>query len=78
MQNKNTHTKQDTGSIEIQVVHLNQRISNLSNHLKNNRKDFHSQRTLMILLSKRKRFLNYLKRKKPEKYKELIKLKNNV
>ncbi len=63
----------NTGSIEFQVMMINKRINNLAEHLKNNHKDFHSKRALLILVSKRRKFLNYLKRRKSPEYDKLIK-----
>jgi len=66
------HTK-DTGSPEVQVAILSGRIDYLSEHLKVHRKDFHSRRGLLIMIGKRRRLLNYLKKNKPEVYEETIK-----
>lgn len=63
----------DTGSPEVQVALLTDRIRNLTEHLKNNSKDHHSRRGLIILVSRRKRLLGYLKNKDIERYRKLIK-----
>ncbi len=62
----------DTGSPEVQIALLTERIKNLISHLKEHRKDFHSKRGLFKLIGKRKRLLNYLKRTAPERYEKLI------
>ena len=63
----------DTGSPEVQVAILTERISNLTEHLKVHRKDFHSRRGLLIMVGQRRRLLDYLKRKEASRYEELIK-----
>ncbi len=66
----------DTGSPEIQVALLTQRINRLSGHLKENVHDNHSRRGLLGLVSKRRRILNYLEKKDVKRYKEVaVKLK---
>ncbi|MBI4837059.1 MAG: 30S ribosomal protein S15 [Candidatus Portnoybacteria bacterium] len=67
-----THEK-DTGSPEIQVALLNKNIQSLTTHLKEHQKDNHSRRGLLKMVSKRKRLLDYLKRKDEKKYQETIK-----
>ncbi|MEX0684113.1 MAG: 30S ribosomal protein S15 [Dehalococcoidia bacterium] len=62
----------DTGSTEIQVALLTERIKQLTDHLRANRKDFHSQRGLIMLVGQRRRLLRYLNRQKPASYKALI------
>lgn len=62
----------DTGSPEVQVSILTERILNLTEHLKINKKDFHSQRGLLKLVGKRKKLLEYLKNKDIERYRKLI------
>ena len=62
----------DTGSPEVQVSILTERIAYLTEHLKVHRKDFHSKRGLLNLVSKRHRQLEYLKKSSPERYKVLI------
>ena len=63
----------DTGSPEVQVAILTERIFNLTEHLKVHRKDFHSRRGLLIMVGQRRRLLDYLKRKAAGRYDTLIK-----
>ena len=63
----------DTGSPEVQIALLTQRINHLTEHLKNNHKDNHSRRGLLMMVGKRKGFLQYLKDKDIEEYRKLIK-----
>ena len=63
----------DTGSPEVQVAILTERISNLTEHLKEHKKDFHSERGLLIMVGQRRRLLDYLKRKDQSRYEALIK-----
>ena len=63
----------DTGSPEVQVAILSERISNLTEHLKAHSHDFHSRRGLITMVSKRRRLLDYLKSKDEERYQNLIK-----
>merc|ERR1712100_673633 len=63
----------DTGSPEVQVALLTERINRLTGHMKVNHKDHHSQRGLLIMVSKRKALLSYLKKKDVNRYKALIK-----
>jgi small subunit ribosomal protein S15 len=62
----------DTGSTEVQIAILQARIQQITEHLKVNRKDFHSRRGLMLLVGKRRRLEGYLRRKDIAKYRELI------
>jgi small subunit ribosomal protein S15 len=62
----------DTGSPEVQVALLSERIKNLSDHLQSHEKDFHSRRGLLVMVGQRRRLLDYLKRKNETRYKELI------
>ncbi len=62
----------DTGSPEVQIAILTHRINRLTEHLKVHRKDHHSRRGLLMMVSKRKRLLEYLKRKDEKRYLELI------
>jgi small subunit ribosomal protein S15 len=63
----------DTGSTEIQVALLTQRIKQLTNHMAENEHDYHSQRGLLKLVGKRRRLLNYLSQEDIGKYNKLIK-----
>ena len=63
----------DTGSTEVQVALLTQRINELSEHFKTHKKDHHSRRGLLKLVSQRRRLLDYLRRTGPDRYRELIK-----
>lgn len=63
----------DTGSPEVQVAIFTEKIAELSNHLKKNRKDNHSRRGLLGMVSKRRRLLNYLKRQDEKRYKAITK-----
>ncbi len=65
--------KGDTGSPEVQIALLSQRIDRLSKHLKENVHDNHSRRGLLGLVSKRRRILNYLEKKDKKRYKEITK-----
>lgn len=62
----------DTGSPEVQVAILTERINNLTEHLKTHKKDFHSRRGLLVMVGKRRRLLDYVKKKNEGRYKELI------
>ena len=62
----------DTGSPEVQVALLSERIVNLTEHLKTHAKDFHSRRGLLMLVGRRRRLLDYLKRKDQSRYEGLI------
>ena len=64
--------KSDTGSPEVQVAVLTERISNLTEHLKVHAKDHHSRRGLLMLVGQRRRLLDYLKKKDASRYKDLI------
>jgi small subunit ribosomal protein S15 len=64
--------KTDTGSPEVQVALLSQRILQLTEHFKINKKDHHSRRGLLSLVARRRRLLDYLKSRSPERYKSLI------
>ena len=63
----------DTGSPEVQVAILTERIRNLTEHLKTHKKDFHSRRGLLIMVGQRRRLLDYTKQKSQERYEDLIK-----
>lgn len=62
----------DTGSPEVQVAILTERIKNLTEHLKAHKKDTHSRRGLLILVGQRRRMLDYVKRKEVARYESLI------
>ena len=62
----------DTGSPAVQVALLTEKINYLSDHFKSHKKDFHSRRGLLKMIGKRRRLLDYLKAKNPEKYQETI------
>lgn len=62
----------DTGSPEVQVAILSERIKNLTEHFKGHGKDHHSRRGLLMLVSKRKRLLNYLMKSDIQRYRSLI------
>jgi small subunit ribosomal protein S15 len=62
----------DTGSPEVQVAILSERINNLTEHLKTHAKDFHSRRGLLMLVGRRRRLLDYLKAKNQGRYETLI------
>ncbi len=63
----------DTGSTEVQVALLTDRIKQLTNHMTENRHDFHTQRGLLKLVGQRRRLLNYLSREDVGRYNKLIK-----
>ena len=63
----------DTGSPEVQVAILSERISNLTDHLKAHKKDHHSRRGLLIMVGQRRRLSDYLNAKKAGRYQNLIK-----
>jgi len=65
--------KDDTGSPEIQIALLSAQIQKLASHLKDHKKDVHSRRGLLGMVSKRRRLLNYLLEKDEKRYKDLIK-----
>ena len=63
---------QDTGRTEVQVALLTGRINELTDHLRTHRKDHHSRRGLLMLVGRRRRFLNYLQRTDLQRYRALI------
>lgn len=71
IENYKTHDG-DTGSAEVQIALLTQRINHLNEHLKANHKDNHSRRGLMKMVGRRKGLLDYLKNKDIESYRALI------
>lgn len=68
----NARAKGDTGSPEVQVAILTERINNLTGHFKGHHKDNHSRRGLLMMVNKRRSLLDYLKRKDVERYNALI------
>ncbi len=62
----------DTGSPEVQVAILSERIRNLTAHLQPHKKDFHSRRGLLVMVGQRRSLLDYLKRKNVGRYEQLI------
>lgn len=73
--------EQDSGSAEVQVAILTERIKNLTEHLKSHKKDNHSRRGLMMLIGKRRGLLKYIKNRDIEEYRALIKklgIRDNV
>tara|TARA_B100001013_G_C24285101_1_gene314500 strand:- start:229 stop:498 length:270 start_codon:yes stop_codon:yes gene_type:complete len=65
--------KNDTGSTEVQIAIISERIKNLTEHFKKNKKDNHSKTGLMAMVSKRKKLLKYLSNKDNQKYEEIKK-----
>ncbi len=63
----------DTGSPEVQVAILTERIKNLTGHLKQHKKDFHTQRGLLVMVGHRRRLLDYLKSREVSRYEIVIK-----
>lgn len=70
---KHGKSNKDTGSPESQVALFSYRIAHLTEHLKKNRKDFGTQRSLLKLVGKRRRLLDYLKNNEIERYRAIIK-----
>jgi small subunit ribosomal protein S15 len=66
-------SEKNSGSTEGQIALFTYRITHLTEHLKNNEKDFNTQRALLKLVGKRRRLLDYLKHQDIEKYREIIK-----
>ena len=69
----NAQANGDTGSPEVQVAILTERIRNLTEHFKSNHKDNHSRRGLLMMVNKRRSLLDYLRKKDVERYAKLIK-----
>jgi small subunit ribosomal protein S15 len=63
----------DTGSAKVQIALLTERINSLTEHLREHKKDHHSRRGLLMLVGRRRRFLNYLQRADLEGYRALVK-----
>jgi small subunit ribosomal protein S15 len=70
---KHGKSDKDTGSSEGQIALFSHRIEHLSNHLKSNRKDYNTERSLVRLVGKRRNLLDYLKNKDIERYRAIIK-----
>ena len=70
--NDNARTSGDTGSPEVQVAILTERINNLTDHFKTHAKDNHSRRGLLMMVNKRRSLLDYLKKEDAERYTALI------
>ena len=68
----NARTEGDTGSAEVQIAIMHARIQQITEHLKKNKKDFHSRRGLMVLVGKRRRLEGYLKATDIARYRALI------
>jgi small subunit ribosomal protein S15 len=66
------HADGDTGSTEVQVALLTERINELTEHLRTHSKDHHSRRGLLMLVGKRRRLLRYLERKNLDRYRSLV------
>ena len=64
--------EQDTGSTEVQVALLTRRINQLTEHLRTHKHDHHSRRGLLMLVGRRRRFLNYLQREDLDRYRALV------
>lgn len=62
----------DTGSVEVQIALLSERINSLSGHFKGHKKDFHSRRGLLVMVGRRRRLLQYLKQKDIKKYEVVL------
>lgn len=71
IQRYQTH-QQDTGSAEVQIALLTQRINDLTGHFKSHKRDFHSRRGLLMLVSKRRKLLNYLRGCDVDAYQQLV------
>ena len=69
---ENATTKGDTGSPEVQIAILTERINNLTEHFRTHQKDHHSRRGLLKMVSSRRSLLDYLKRKDTKRYSALI------
>ncbi len=65
--------KEDTGSPEVQVAILTERITNLTEHLKTHKKDHHSRRGLLMMVGQRRRLLDYVKGKETTRYEDIVK-----
>ena len=70
--NQNKRSEKDTGSPEVQIAILTEEITNLTNHLKEHKHDFHSRRGLLKKVGRRRNLLNYLKKNDIAKYREVL------
>ena len=70
---KFANTETDTGSPQVQIAVISEKINNLIEHFKTHKHDLHSKKGLVALVNKRKKLLNYLERKNKKIYKEIIK-----
>jgi len=70
---KFAQNKTDTGSPEVQIALLTSKVTKLTGHLKDHKKDVHSRRGLLAMVSKRRRLLNYLLKKDEDRYKQVVK-----
>jgi len=75
IEDNQTHEK-DTGSSEVQIALLSSRISSLTDHLRTHRKDFHSRRGLLMMTSRRRKLLDYLKKHSYGRYEAIVKKLN--
>ena len=66
-------SESDTGSTEVQIALLTERINHLTQHLREHKKDHHSRRGLLMLVGQRRRLLKYLQKRNLDRYRELIK-----
>ncbi len=66
----------DTGSPEVQIAILTERINNMSEHMQTHKKDFHSRRGLLAMVAKRRKLLDYLKRVEESRYAKIIEALN--
>lgn len=73
VEKKKVAVGKDTGSVEAQIDVFSKKIKSLTGHLKHHIHDFDSKRGLLIMVGKRRRLLNYLKKKEPAKYEKLVK-----
>jgi small subunit ribosomal protein S15 len=64
--------EKDTGSPEVQIAILTEKIDRLNEHLKTNKKDYHSTRGLLMMVGRRRRLLNYLMEKDIDRYRDII------
>lgn len=64
--------EKDTGAAEVQIAMMTERINDLTEHLRTHKKDHHSRRGLLMLVGRRRRFLNYLQRKDLDGYRALV------